>query len=101
MASTFAFKFNLYRYIKQKLSDFASKENIASPAKTSAPMMEKAVAAAGGGAGGGGTGVMAGAGAAKPPLAKAIYSDATAEIADIDSRLLALQNFLRDAKGAA
>ena len=50
---------------------------------------------------GGAVGAGVGVGAAKPPLAKAIYSDASAEIADIDSRLLALQNFLRDAKGAA
>jgi len=93
----------ILRDVKQKLSDFASssKENnvvVLSPARAHAKAapMDKAAAGSGGAVGAG-----VGVGAAKPPLAKAIYSDASAEIADIDSRLLALQNFLRDAKGAA
>lgn len=84
----------ILRDVKQKLADFASKENdVAGARKSASPAKEFNT----GGSGGTGAGV----GASKPPLAKAIYSDASAEIADIDSRLLALQNFLRDAKGTA
>jgi coiled-coil domain-containing protein 61 len=74
------------RDVKQKLSAYASKDDgWAGAAK------ENARPADGGGGGGG----------AKPPLAKAGHGDANAEIADIDSRLAALQSFLREAKSTA
>ena len=85
-ASASASPGRILRDVKQKLSAYASKDDgWAGAAK------ENARPADGGGGGGG----------AKPPLAKAGHGDANAEIADIDSRLAALQSFLREAKSTA
>ena len=62
----------ILRDVKNKLADIAAKENSdARPAKAEV----------------------------KPPIAK--HGDASAEIADIDTRLAALQSFLKEAKATA
>lgn len=59
-----------------------------------------AVSAAAAGPGGGST-AAAGAGLAAQSSKSQLFEDASAEIADIDTRLHALQNFLRMAKSSA
>ena len=102
--------------VKQRLNDFAAKENegeeggrargAASGAKA-APLAERRGGGGGNAAGnsnrredGGGGGVSTKAADARaastPPSAS--RAEASAEIADIDSRLAALQNFLKEAK---
>ena len=104
------------RDVKQRLNDFAAKENegeeggrargAASGAKA-APLAERRGGGGGNAAGnsnrredGGGGGVSTKAADARaastPPSAS--RAEASAEIADIDSRLAALQNFLKEAK---
>ena len=106
----------ILRDVKQRLNDFAAKENegeeggrargAASGAKA-APLAERRGGGGGNAAGnsnrredGGGGGVSTKAADARaastPPSAS--RAEASAEIADIDSRLAALQNFLKEAK---
>ena len=106
----------ILRDVKQRLNDFAAKENegeeggrargAASGAKA-APLAERRGGGGGNAAGnsnrredGGGGGVSTKAAdacaASTPPSAS--RAEASAEIADIDSRLAALQNFLKEAK---
>ena len=82
----------MLRDVKNKLADLASREG--SDARAGAGAAAGAAAGAGAGAGGAKRAAEAG----KPA---ASGKDASAEIADIDSRLAALQNFLKEAKSGA
>ena len=103
------------RDVKQRLNDFAAKENegeeggrargAVSGAKA-APLAERRGGGGGNAAGnsnrredgGGGVSTKAADARAASTPPSASRAEASAEIADIDSRLAALQNFLKEAK---